>query len=98
MFKRNNKPIIFILCLALLGFAFLSVGGEYLHGMIHNHEQGTEQHCPFYHFLIQASLALIVFLTALVLESQSNFVTTYRAFVSKTWACFSYLRAPPAAH
>lgn len=92
--KKSKLPII-LLCVAVLGLAFLALGGDFLHAQIHNHEQGTEQQCPFYHFLIQALITLIVVLSATVIEKQRQIFETFQISLPKVFFSLPSLRAPP---
>ncbi len=38
MRKKSNLFLKCLVCLAVLGFAFLSVGGEFVHDLVHNHD------------------------------------------------------------
>jgi hypothetical protein len=96
MFKLNKKIPIVLLCFALLGFAFLSLGGDFLHSQIHDHEQGTEKECPLYQFLLQALISIIVAIVALKIKVQRHVTNVIESILS--WVDFSIPppRGPPS--
>ena len=95
MINLNKNFLIIFLCFALLGFAFFSLGGDFLHGQIHDHEQGTEQECPFYQFLVQALILIVVVIAALKIKVQYQSENSYQLATSKVHLSLPSLRAPP---
>ncbi|MCA9406664.1 MAG: hypothetical protein KC684_09005 [Candidatus Omnitrophica bacterium] len=93
---RNNKFLLSLLCFALLGFAVLSIGGNYFHSAVHHHDHGTDQACPLYQFLVQAFIVAVLVLAAARLERQVSFINTYQFFFHKTIRFIFYLRGPPS--
>lgn len=96
MKKFNKIFVIALVCLTLLGFAFLSLGGEFLHEHAHNHDHDIEQECPLYQFLIQSLIAFVVCIAAIVLKSQSFIICLYQSVLSQEQFSLPTPRAPPA--
>ncbi|MCA9406131.1 MAG: hypothetical protein KC684_06325 [Candidatus Omnitrophica bacterium] len=92
---RKNKILFSLLLTAVLGLMVFSIGGEYLHNAIHHHEQGTEQTCPYFHFLVQAFIAIVIILTTLKLQLQIRFASFYNFIYSQIFRITVHPRGPP---
>ncbi len=96
MIKINKKIPIIFLCFALLGFAFLSIGGEYFHSQVHDHEHGTEQECPLYQFLVQALISIVVAIAALKIKVQRHVTNVFQSIKSRVDFYLPSPRGPPS--
>lgn len=92
--KKSKLPIL-LLCLAVLSFAFLSLGGEYFHDFVHHHEQEREQECPLHQLLVQTFVVFVAVLAAIKITVQKYRPDSYQTILSKLQYFLPALRAPP---
>ncbi len=96
MFKNKNKFVIALLCLAIFGFVFFSIGNEYLHSYIHNHENSQEQESCLFNKLQTQTFTIFSALGALFcLQFQPYVLKVYRIFITKIYQSLPNFRAPP---
>jgi len=92
---KNNKWFTILIGLAVFSFAFLAVGGPFLHDVAHHHNDGTEQTCPLYHLLLQALISVIVVLAGAILPTTSRFIQSYHFVYSRASRALIPPRGPP---
>lgn len=94
---RKNKLVLGLLLTAVLGFAVLSIGGEYLHSRIHKHEtQASHQQCPIYQVQTHAFTAVGAVLTALFIKiALTGVVCRSKFFVFQSSYILPESHAPP---
>ncbi len=94
MFKFCKRIPIIFLCFSILGFAFLSIGGDFLHEHVH-HDHDVDQECPFYKFLLQ--LFIVGVIARLVIKLKIYFIKAsfYQFIVIGGEACIIHPRGPP---
>lgn len=96
--NRNfkNKFGLAILLFGLLGFATISIGGEYLHNKIHHHHDvESQQQCPIHQLLVQFFILAVTALAAIQIEKNFLLPKLYHLFISKVHFVLPSLRAPP---
>ena len=93
---HKNKPAITLLLLALISFVCISVGGEFLHEIIHHHkDEASHDQCFISQLLVQVftiQAAVILVLSFLLLE---YFQKAYQAPVFQICCNLPYSQAPP---
>jgi hypothetical protein len=96
MRKHKNKLALTFLLLALCSFICISVGGEFLHGLIHYHkDEASHDQCFVSQLLIQVftiQAAVILVLSFLLLE---RFKKTSQVSVFQVCYNLPYSQAPP---
>ena len=98
MLKHKNKLALTLLLLAIFGFVCISVGGEFLHSIIHHHkDEVSHDQCFISQLLVQAftiQAAVILVLSFLLLE---YFKKTYQAPIPQACCNLPYSHAPPVS-
>lgn len=96
MFKHKNKVSLVLLFLAVLSFAFFSVGGEFLHSKIHYHKnQYSHDQCFIYQLQVQVLTLQCAIILALFLQFASYLIKFYQIFVFQPHYNLPYSHAPP---
>ena len=98
MLKHKNKLTLTLLVLALCGFVFISVGGEFLHDIIHHHkDQDSHDQCPVSQLVVQSftiQAAIVLALSLLLLEYLKK---AYQIPVFQACCNLTHSRAPPVS-
>ena len=98
MLKHKNKLALTLLLLAIFGFVCISVGGEFLHSIIHHHkDEVSHDQCFISQLLIQAftiQASVILTLSSLLAAYLKK---TYQASVSQACYNLPYSHAPPVS-
>ena len=98
MLKHKNKLALALLLLAIFSFVCISIGGEFLHSIIHHHkDEASHDQCFISQLLVQAftiQAAVILALSFLIVE---NLQKTYQVPVFQTCYNLPYSQAPPVS-
>ena len=98
MIKHVNKTFLVLLFAAVLSFTIISVGGEFLHGKIHHHnDQSSHDQCSFYLLQTQVTIAAVAIIIAAIFKFTPLFISIHRIFVFQLPYYLPSLRAPPVA-
>lgn len=94
-----NKAPLFLLIFFLLGFTFISVGGEYLHHHVHahEHEESKSQDCHYAQLLTQSFIFVSVFAFLFQTKSFVGFSSNVHRFFLNPSFLLPSPRAPPTA-
>lgn len=97
MFKRKNSlPKIFVL-LAVAGFLFFSIGGEFFHEQIHHHAaQDSRDECSIFLLAAQSAVALTAIVLAFIPDILNRISKTSLVCISPARCYLPNLRAPPS--
>ena len=98
MLNHKNKLTLTLLLLAIFSFVCISVGGDFLHSIIHHHkDEASRDQCFVSQLLVQAftiQTAVILALSFLIVE---RFQKTYHEPVFQTCYNLPYSQAPPVS-
>jgi hypothetical protein len=96
---RSNKFILGLLFAAVISLCVITIGGEYLHSLIHHHDtQESHQKCPITQFLAQVFIALGPVLAAVVISIVYAGTSVYRKiFLARPAYILPDSHAPPVS-
>ena len=98
MLNHKNKLTLTLLLLAIFSFVCISVGGDFLHSIIHHHkDEASRDQCFVSQLLVQAftiQTAVILALSFLIVEHLQK---TYQAPAFQTRYNLPYSQAPPVS-
>jgi len=93
---HKNKLALTLLLLALLGFVFISLGGEFLHDIIHHHkDQDSHDQCFVSQLIVQAFTIQATVILTLALLLLEYFKKTFQVPIFQTRYNLPYSQAPP---
>ena len=98
MHKHKNKLALTFLLLALCSFVCISVGGEFLHSIMHHHkDQASYDQCSVSQLLVQVFTIQAVVILALSFLLVGHLKKTYQVPVFQTCHILPYSQAPPVS-
>ena len=98
MLKHKNKLALTFLLLAVFSFVLVSVGGEYLHGIIHHHEdQCSHDECSISQLLVQVFTVQTAVILALSFLLVTYLKRICQSVVFRTCCNLPYSHAPPVS-
>ena len=98
MLKHKNKLALALLLLAIFSFVCISVGGEFLHSIIHHHkDEASHDQCFISQLLVQAFNIQAAVTLTLSLLLVRHLEKTYQVSVFQTCYNLPYSQAPPVS-
>ena len=98
MFNHKNKLTLTLLLLAIFSFVCISVGGDFLHSIIHHHkDEASRDQCFVSQLLVQVftiQAAVVLALSFLIVEHLQK---TYQTLTFQTRYNLPYSQAPPVS-
>lgn len=98
MSKHKNKLSLVLAFLAVVTFAAVSLGGNFLHTKIHHHQdQSSREECPVSQLQAQVLIALPAVLLAVFFRVAFRSTKTHQESVVQSLYSLPPLRAPPVS-
>ena len=98
MHQHKNKLVLTLLFLAVFSFVFISVGGEFLHSVIHHHkDQCSHDQCFVSRLQAQVFTSQAAVILALLFLLVEYLKKTYQVSVFQACCNLPYSHAPPVS-
>ena len=98
MSRYKNKLALTLLFLAISSFVFISVGGEYLHSIIHHHnDQDSHDQCAVSQLQVQAFTGQAAVILVLLFLLVAYLKKTYQISIFQICFNLPYSHAPPVS-